>query len=323
MTLASEKRSPWITVAVLAALAVAVVAVRPWLESVVTVKVTISAEGSPSQVVLRMSKALAEDGKALPVIAAELDLSPWAGKLIRFDVEGTVRRRWMKDAQTGYIACQAELATARGKTPIEFAGWQQGPEIGMHIGPVGPQTFRLDAGRDDRFVFTTKGSLWHCLKTPRSARLRLRLKPTLLPKLKGALVPYVPAASEDPPPPVFPISKPDRLPDVFIYVIDALRPDHLGCYGYPRGTSPAIDAFAAEATLYEHAYTPTTWTRPSVATMLTGLYASVHGAMHWSDGLAQWPVLLPEMLRAIWPGPGVRPVRLLRRDRRLGDPDGG
>ncbi len=85
-------------------------------------------------------------------------------------------------------------------------------------------------------------------------------------------------------------------PDVFIYLIDALRPDHLGCYGYPRGTSPNIDAFAREATRYQQALTPVTWTRPSVASMLSGMYPMVHGAIHDTDGLAEWPLLLPEIL---------------------------
>jgi arylsulfatase A-like enzyme len=87
-------------------------------------------------------------------------------------------------------------------------------------------------------------------------------------------------------------------PDVFIYLIDALRADHLGCYGYERGTSPAMDVFAAAAALYEDAHTAATWTRPSVATLMTGLYPSVHGAMHITEALDEWPVLLPEMLSA-------------------------
>lgn len=34
-------------------------------------------------------------------------------------------------------------------------------------------------------------------------------------------------------------------PDLCVVLVDSLRPDHLGCYGYERDTSPAIDAFAA------------------------------------------------------------------------------
>jgi arylsulfatase A-like enzyme len=89
-----------------------------------------------------------------------------------------------------------------------------------------------------------------------------------------------------------------RPPDVFVYVIDALRADHVGCYGYPRSTTPNIDAFAAEATLYERAHTPATWTRPAVASLLTGLHPNVHGAITGEGGLAEWPVLLPEALRS-------------------------
>ena len=292
----SGKRLPWVAAGILAALAIAGLVVRPWLDSVMTVKVTVTTDGAPSHVVLRVGKLLSEHAKVSPVVAADLDLSRWAGKLIRVDIEGTVRRRWMRDAATGFVACEAELVRPQVTSPMEFVGWQQGPEIGMHIGPVGPQAFGLDPGGADRFVFATKGSLWHCIKTPESARLRLRLKPVFTSALEGALTPYVPSTGQDASSPVFPLSTPERPPDVFIYVIDALRADHLGCYGYPRGTSPAIDAFAADATVYENAYTPTTWTRPAVATMLTGLYASVHGAMHWSDGLAEWPVLLPEIL---------------------------
>ena len=87
-------------------------------------------------------------------------------------------------------------------------------------------------------------------------------------------------------------------PDVFGYVIDALRPDHLGCYGYPRATSPELDAFAADATLFEEAYTAANWTKPAVASLLTGLYPSAHGTLYASQGIAPWPTLLPEVFQA-------------------------
>ena len=40
--------------------------------------------------------------------------------------------------------------------------------------------------------------------------------------------------------------RPARRPDVILIVIDTLRADHLGAYGYDRDTSPVLDAFACE-----------------------------------------------------------------------------
>jgi arylsulfatase A-like enzyme len=65
---------------------------------------------------------------------------------------------------------------------------------------------------------------------------------------------------------------------VFLIVTDTLRADHLGCYGYERETSPHIDAWSREATLFEHAVAQETWTLPSHITMFTGLYPKNHGA---------------------------------------------
>jgi len=65
-------------------------------------------------------------------------------------------------------------------------------------------------------------------------------------------------------------------PDIFIFLIDACRPDHLGLYGYPRPTSPHLDRFAADAVVFENAYANATFTRSSVATLFTGLYPESH-----------------------------------------------
>jgi len=51
---------------------------------------------------------------------------------------------------------------------------------------------------------------------------------------------------------------------------DTLRPDHLGAYGYERKTSPAIDALAAEGTLYEEIRSISPWTLPAARAALTG-----------------------------------------------------
>jgi arylsulfatase A-like enzyme len=65
--------------------------------------------------------------------------------------------------------------------------------------------------------------------------------------------------------------------------IDTLRADHLGAYGYPRATSPRIDALARDAILFRHAVAPSPWTLPSIATLMTSQYPSIHGAHSPSD----------------------------------------
>lgn len=61
-------------------------------------------------------------------------------------------------------------------------------------------------------------------------------------------------------------------PSIILISVDTLRRDRLGCYGYGEAVSPAIDAFAADALLFENSYSHAPTTRPSVATMLTGFY---------------------------------------------------
>jgi len=56
--------------------------------------------------------------------------------------------------------------------------------------------------------------------------------------------------------------------NVIIIGVDTLRPDHLGCYGYSRDTSPNIDRFASEGVLCDNALSPAPWTLPSFATVL-------------------------------------------------------
>ena len=54
---------------------------------------------------------------------------------------------------------------------------------------------------------------------------------------------------------------------VIVYLIDTLRRDRLGCYGYDRPVSPRIDAFAKRATRVRHGVAQSSWTKPSVASL--------------------------------------------------------
>lgn len=59
--------------------------------------------------------------------------------------------------------------------------------------------------------------------------------------------------------------------NVLIIVSDALRADHLGCYGYKRNTSPMIDSLAREGMLFERAHSHSSFTRESVSALMTGV----------------------------------------------------
>ncbi len=65
-------------------------------------------------------------------------------------------------------------------------------------------------------------------------------------------------------------------PSLLIITLDALRADHLGSYGYPRPTTPHLDAFAAGATRFAWAFAGGPKTIPSVPQILTGRYFYWH-----------------------------------------------
>jgi arylsulfatase A-like enzyme len=64
--------------------------------------------------------------------------------------------------------------------------------------------------------------------------------------------------------------------NVVLISIDSLRADHLGCYGYDRETSPAIDALARDGVLFEQVVSQAPWTLPSHASLMTSLYGRTH-----------------------------------------------
>ena len=88
-----------------------------------------------------------------------------------------------------------------------------------------------------------------------------------------------------------------RRPNVLVYVVDTLRADHLGVYGYDRSTSPALDRWSAGGVVFERAYAPTSWTKPSIVSLLTGLDAISHGVEDRLDVIPGDLRLLSERLK--------------------------
>ena len=72
--------------------------------------------------------------------------------------------------------------------------------------------------------------------------------------------------------------QPPADPNIVLIVIDALRADRIGAYGYGRPVSPNLDRLAAQGVVFERAITQGGWTKPSIASLFTSLYPHSHGA---------------------------------------------
>jgi arylsulfatase A-like enzyme len=73
--------------------------------------------------------------------------------------------------------------------------------------------------------------------------------------------------------------------NVVVYVSDALRADHLGCYGARFVNTKTIDELAAGGVRFDQAISAAPWTAPAMTSMVTGLYAHHHGYLHWDARL--------------------------------------
>jgi len=118
------------------------------------------------------------------------------------------------------------------------------------------------------------------------------LSPTLL-RLATGLFCLLPAACGSSEP-----ASPGARPNVLLLSIDTLRADHLGYHGYPRPTSPRLDAFAESAIVFENAQSTAPWTLPSLASIFTSTYTSTHGCWTLGSRLDESFETLPEMLTA-------------------------
>jgi arylsulfatase A-like enzyme len=86
-------------------------------------------------------------------------------------------------------------------------------------------------------------------------------------------------------------------PLVIVYLVDTLRADHLGLYGYARDTDPALRAFAGDAVVFDTAIASSSWTKPSVASLFTSLLPGEHRCVQFYTPLDAGFVTLAERLR--------------------------
>lgn len=68
-----------------------------------------------------------------------------------------------------------------------------------------------------------------------------------------------------------------RAVNVVLILVDALRPDRLGCAGWAGAATPALDALAARGGRYRRVLAPSSWTLPNLGSVLTGVSPLSHG----------------------------------------------
>ena len=74
-------------------------------------------------------------------------------------------------------------------------------------------------------------------------------------------------------------------PNIVLIVLDTLRADHLSQYGYNLDTSPGLDRLSSSATIFEKAYSTSSWTVPATASIHSGLHPQRHGTTQDGDTL--------------------------------------
>jgi arylsulfatase A-like enzyme len=85
--------------------------------------------------------------------------------------------------------------------------------------------------------------------------------------------------------------------NVVVVVIDTLRADRLATYGYERQTAPFLDGLARRGVVFD-GLSPSSWTKPATASLLTGLHPLRHQAIARTDALPRAARTLAELLRA-------------------------
>ncbi len=97
------------------------------------------------------------------------------------------------------------------------------------------------------------------------------------------------------------VSATASTPDVVVYMVDMLRADRLGAWGsrIPQ-VSPNVDRLAREGVIFRNMISSSSWTKPAIPTLMTGLWETTHqvGSHSYTDKLPDGVPMIPERFRA-------------------------
>jgi arylsulfatase A-like enzyme len=180
----------------------------------------------------------------------------------------------------GAAGTQLQLRARAGTRPGQLAVWL---DLGQGPAPLAHADLQPERTADLRVAVAAPAGTFYRLELANPGRTAAWLDSVRL------------RVEEAPPPPS--TALPAR-PNIVVFLTDALRADVLGAYGHSRPTSPRFDAFAREAVVFEDAVSQSSWTRPAVASLLTGMGPDAHGAGDLDQGLPQELTTLAEALKA-------------------------
>ncbi len=133
---------------------------------------------------------------------------------------------------------------------------------------------------------------WHTVELPGAGERRLRLAFDGPPAFAAVLAPTIVEARPEPQ------TAPKRRPDLVLFLADTFRADNLAAYRPDGGSGPTprIDAFAQRSVRFKRAWAPASWTLPSQASMMTGVFPLQHGATSHGRAIPAELVTLAEHL---------------------------
>ena len=187
-------------------------------------------------------------------------------------------------------------AAAPSSLDFELAVPAGGGRLAFGMGVIDqPVTFRISAGRPGRTLFSkllSDPQQWEDSEVDLAAYAgrTIRLNFQTESAARGAVGLWAN--------PLLTTTGGKRRPNVLIYMVDTLRANHTSLHGYNRRTTPFLSKLAGEGIVFEDCQAQATWTKPSVASLMTSLYSFTHGISMDTDTIPKGATTLAQQMRA-------------------------
>jgi len=166
--------------------------------------------------------------------------------------------------------------------------------FGLGVSTKAPVTFRITAGGADKELFSRTHSdpdSWQDAEVDLSAYAGTTVRITFEATSTGREAVALWAN------PLLTTSLPKRRPNILLYVVCTLRPDHTSLHGYTKDTTPFLRKLGASAAVFDDAQAQAPWTKPSVASLMTSLSAFTHALVDDADTIPRGAATMAELLR--------------------------